>query len=497
MGIYLNRDDSGHLTASDTVTDTLTLTASDGTEQQIIITITGSDTTAIITGDSQSTLLKTDTSANGIVTIYDPDAPTQPTMPNQSFTGSYGTLTTNSNGTWSYVVNPNAVAVLNDNEQVQDSFTINASDGSQHQMQMTVTGDEDAPVVSGVFTAAATETDSDQAVASVAGTLSISDADRSHSPVFNNTTLSGTYGELVLANGQWTYTLDRAGHAGQLTTGDIVTETMTLTATDGTEQTISITITGTDTTAIISGDKQATLQKTDTSASGTVNLFDPDATTQPTLPNQTHVGTYGILTTNSDGTWSYAVNPSAVATLNDNEQVQDSFTITASDGSQHQIVMTVTGDEDIPVVTGDFIAAATETDSDEAVASVSGTLGISDADRSDSPVFNNTTVNGTYGELILTNGQWTYTLDRAGQAGQLTTGDTVTETITLTATDGTEQTIGITITGTDTTAIISGDKQSTLLKTDTTASGTVSLFDPDASIQPTLPNQAHTVLTVL
>ncbi|RXJ71847.1 hypothetical protein CS022_19485 [Veronia nyctiphanis] len=112
------------------------------------------------------------------------------------------------------------------------------------------------------------------------------------------------------------------------------------------------------------------------------------------------------MTTNSDGTWSYVVNPDAVAALNDNQQAQDSFTITASDGSQHQIVMTVTGDEDAPVVSGVFSTAATETDSDEAVASVSGTLGISDADNADSPSFTDTTVDGTYGSLVLTSGQW-------------------------------------------------------------------------------------------
>ncbi|WP_349266997.1 VCBS domain-containing protein [Veronia pacifica] len=487
----LDRDKSGHLTTGDTLQDTLYLSATDGTQQIITIDITGSDTTATISGDRQSILQKTDTTDSGTVVFFDPDATTQPTLPNQQHAGIYGTLTTNSDGTWHYAISPASVATLNDNEQAQDPFTITASDGSQHQILITVTGDEDAPVVSGLFSAATTETDSDEAVASVSGSLAISDADNGDNPSFADTTVNGTYGDLVLTNGQWTYTLDRAGQAGQLTTGDIVNDTLTLTATDGTEQQITITITGSDTTAIISGNTQSTLLKTETSANGTVYLFDPDATAQPTLPNLTHAGTYGSLTTNSNGSWNYAANPAAVITLDNNEEALDSFTITASDGSQHQIIITVTGDEDAPIISGLFSAAVTETDSDESVASVTGSLTISDADRSDSPVFTDTTVVGTYGELVLTNGEWVYTLDR-DDSGHLTASDTVTDELTLIATDGTEQEITITITGTDTTAIITGESQSTLQKTDITASGTVNLHDPDAITQPTLLNQLYT-----
>ncbi|RXJ71849.1 hypothetical protein CS022_14935 [Veronia nyctiphanis] len=478
---------SGHLTTGDSVTDTLRLIATDGTEQIITIAVTGTDTTAIISGDSQSTLLKHHASGSGTVNLYDPDAATQPTLPDKQHTGNYGTLTTHTDGTWHYAVATNDIRPLNDNEQAQDIFIITASDGSQHQIVMTVTGADDAPIVSGLFSAAATETDSDEAVASVSGTLSILDYDTADSPSFDGITQPGQYGSLVVSGGQWTYTLDR-DKSGHLTSGDNVQDTIYLSATDGTQQIITINIAGSDTTAVISGDKQSMLLKTDTTATGNVSLFDPDAENQPTLLNQPYVGTYGTLTTNSDGSWSYVVDPSAVATLNDNEQAQDVFIITASDGSQHQIVMTVTGDEDTPVVSGVFNAVATETDSDEAVASVTGTLAISDADNADTPSFTDTTVIGTYGELVLTNGRWTYSLNR-DDSGHLKSGDTVTDTLTLTATDGTEQQITITITGSDTTAVITGDSQSTLLKTDTTATGTVSLFDPDNTSQPTLPSQ--------
>ena len=57
-----------------------------------------------------------------------------------------------------------------------------------------------------------------------------------------------------------------------------------------------------------------------------------------------------------------------------------------------------------------------------------GTLGISDVDADDSPVFNDTTVGATYGSLALVGGNWTYTLNQ-GAVQDLDAGDVVTDTI--------------------------------------------------------------------
>ncbi|RXJ74011.1 hypothetical protein CS022_04995 [Veronia nyctiphanis] len=166
---------------------------------------------------------------------------------------------------------------------------------------------------------------------------------------------------------------------------------------------------------------------------------------------------------NSDGSWEYVVDPNKIVPLDGGEQAHDSFTFTASDGSVHEIVMTVTGTEDVPVVSGIFSGTLTESDSDEVPASATGSISIADADTADTPVFEDTTVTGQYGQLILENGQWTYTLIPS-LSGQLKDGDEVTEDIDLIATDGTVQRISIDITGSNTTATITGEKQSTLVK---------------------------------
>ncbi|RXJ74012.1 hypothetical protein CS022_05000 [Veronia nyctiphanis] len=180
---------------------------------------------------------------------------------------------------------------------------------------------------------------------------------------------------------------------------------------------------------------------------------------------------------NSDGSWEYVVDPNKIVPLDGGEQAHDSFTFTASDGSVHEIVMTVTGTEDVPVVSGIFSGTLTESDSDEVPASATGSISIADADTADTPVFEDTTITGQYGQLILDNGQWTYTLIPS-LSGQLKDGEKVTEEIDLIASDGTVQTISIDITGSNTTASITGEKQSTLGEGQTSATGKVILHDP-------------------
>ena len=90
------------------------------------------------------------------------------------------------------------------------------------------------------------------------------------------------------------------------------------------------------------------------------------------------------------------------------------------------------------MVSGDFSGNVTEGDLGDVV-TATGTLAISDVDGDDNPDFADTTQAGTYGSLALVGGNWTYTLNQ-GSVQDLDAGDTVTDTITLTATDGTPKT---------------------------------------------------------
>ncbi|KKA44824.1 VCBS domain-containing protein, partial [Salinivibrio sp. KP-1] len=103
----------------------------------------------------------------------------------------------------------------------------------------------------------------------------------------------------------------------------------------------------------------------------------------------------------------------------------DTITLTASDNTQQDIVITITGTDDLPEVTGNFTGSVTEGNVGDAAVTASGTIAISDVDGDDAPTFADVTQAGTYGSLDLVNGSWTYTLDQSA-VQNLDAGDEVT-----------------------------------------------------------------------
>ena len=96
----------------------------------------------------------------------------------------------------------------------------------------------------------------------------------------------------------------------------------------------------------------------------------------------------------------------------DSDPVIRSITVLSVDGTEHEVVISITGTEDAPVVTGTFTGKVTEGNLGDVV-TATGTITISDVDNGDELEFSNTTATGTYGELALVDGKWTYTLDQS------------------------------------------------------------------------------------
>lgn len=147
-----------------------------------------------------------------------------------------------------------------------------------------------------------------------------------------------------------------------------------------------------------------------------------------------------------DGSFSY--------THDDSENLLDSFTYQVSDGVHTSVVATATVNvnplnDNVSVAAGDFAGAVTEGDAGD-VEAASGTISITDIDVTDTPVFADITISGLYGSLDLAAGTWTYTLTQSS-VQFLDLSDVDTDTITLTASDGTSHDIVITITGTNDT----------------------------------------------
>ena len=87
--------------------------------------------------------------------------------------------------------------------------------------------------------------------------MTVSDVDDGQAIFQVPPSLNGTYGTFTFdaANGQWTYTLDNSRAATQaLNVGSAVTDTLTVTSSDGTaSQNIVVNVTGANDAAVISG----------------------------------------------------------------------------------------------------------------------------------------------------------------------------------------------------------------------------------------------------
>src|SRR5690606_10275864 len=176
---------------------------------------------------------------------------------------------------------------------------------------VTVAAADDAPVISGVYPGMRSDFVS-AAAATLTYTLSLRDA----LPIFNDqasTAGSNGYGSFELVGGAWTYTLDNAT-VQDLDAGDSVTDSITYTATDGTTQVITVTITGANDAPVITSSAQTgTVTEDGTlTASGQVTATDVDAGAVLTYSVNTTNGSYGTLALNSaTGAWEYTLNNAA------------------------------------------------------------------------------------------------------------------------------------------------------------------------------------------
>jgi len=541
-----NTSAANALDAGDTVYDYFNYTLSDGTATDtatITITVTGvdDDITAVNDYDSVSEGSSISRSAGTSYDIdsddTDPDASSSQSITairlgstegagtagtiGQALTGTYGQLTLNSDGSYTYAANQDAANVLDAGDYVYDYFNYTVTSGSQTDtavIRITVGGVNDAPVAAndtGSVNEGETltvtdgsgdiiddnDTDVDASsnlrVASVrTGGVEGSGTGGSISSG-SSRTVTGTYGTLVLnSNGSYTYTADQSA-ADALDAGDTVTDVFNYTLTDGSATdiaTITITVNGVDDDITAVNDYDSLYENATISrdAGSTYDIdrddVDPDASSSQSITairlgstegagtagtiGQALTGTYGQLTLNSDGSYTYAANQAAAEALDLGDRVYDYFNYTVTSGSQTDtavIIIMVTGVNDTPEAADDTgsvnegetltvtdgsgdIIESNDTDADASaylrVASVrlGGVEGSGDAGTIGSAL------TGTYGQLTLNaNGSYTYVANQDA-ANALDAGDQVTDVFNYTLTDGRATdtaTITITINGVD------------------------------------------------
>ncbi|TKE64822.1 VCBS domain-containing protein [Vibrio sp. F12] len=402
----VDNDDVQYLDDNEFVTEVYTVTAIDGTTSEVTITINGADDPSEITvgeGDSDMGEVTEDVDvdpesndlmATGTLTITDVDANDVAAFePNGMFNpeGStnetaLGMLTITDDGAWTYVVDNDDVQYLDDDEFVTEVYTVTAIDGTTSEVTITINGADDPSEIT------VGEGDSDMGEVTedvdvdpesndlmATGTLTITDVDANDVAAFQpNGTFNpeGSTNETALGmltitdDGAWTYVVDN-DDVQYLDDDELVTEVYTVTAIDGTTSEVTITINGADDPSEITvgegdsdmgevtEDVDVDPDTNELSASGTLTITDVDTSDMPAFkPNgvftpigSTYALALGMLTITPEGAWSYVVDNDAVQYLNDDDVVIERYVVTAIDGVEHVIEITINGVNDAPEAT--------------------------------------------------------------------------------------------------------------------------------------------------
>ena len=202
-------------------------------------------------------------------------------------------------------------------------------------------------------------------------------------------------------SGNWSYSADNSQNAIQaLGAGDQLTDTLTVQSADGTTHNIVITINGTNDVAVISGTETGAVTEDSAgtlTTSGALTISDTDAG-EAAFSAETVSGSYGSLTIDESGNWSYSADnsQSAIQSLGNGDQLTDTLTVQSADGTTHNIVITINGTNDAAFISG--LETGTVTEDSAGTLTTSGYLDASDADSGEG-AFNAETVAGSYGSL--------------------------------------------------------------------------------------------------
>ncbi|RDJ14911.1 VCBS domain-containing protein, partial [Rhizobium grahamii] len=429
---------------------------------------------------------------------------------------------------WTFSAPDKTFDYLSANDHVTLKYTVLLNDGDGGKVSQVVTivinGTNDAPVITGGST-------SDWVVehgydwfglprgeSTASGTLTKTDADLDDNSsndswsiapragqVVDGSSVKGLYGSIsVDANGKWTYTLDNTLASTQGLALDAkasekfdvtVTDTHGATAT----QTITVNILGSNDAPVIA-DSHATGSVIEAGAgtngiatiSDTLVKSDVDSDDNATNDSwgvgnpwsTADNGKYGSLSIDQAGKWTYTLDNSRSDTqgLSAGKVVTETFQVWVTDSHGERdvqnVVITITGTNDAPVITGGttsatVIEAGAGTNGD---ASESGTLNKTDVDSDDnsgndswsvvassSQTQDGSSVKGVYGKLSVDQaGKWTYTLDNSLPATQaLKNGDNKVESFTVQVTDShgatDTQTVTITVRGTNDAPVANDD----------------------------------------
>ncbi|WP_163132570.1 VCBS domain-containing protein [Agarivorans sp. Alg241-V36] len=388
--------------------------------------------------------------------------------------GQYGQLTINpDNGQWQYQLDNQqpATLALTEGQKGVEHFVVSVTDSAgemvKQDLSIQVLGTNEQAIIGGGFSGVLIEDkDLHQGQLHADGVLTVTDVDNGQNQ-FQATVQQGQFGSLSINElGHWTYTADNSQTVIQgLKTGESLTDTLVVHSVDGTEQKITVTISGTDDKAVIGGTSTASLTEDkdlhqgQLHVDGTLTVTDLDYG-QNQFQAGVQQGQFGSLSINELGHWTYTADNSqaVIQGLRTGESLTDTLVVHSVDGTEQKITVSINGTDDKAVIAGTATASLTEDkDLHQGQLHVDGALTVTDLDNGQNQ-FQANVLQGQFGTLSINNlGHWTYTADNSQQAIQgLKTGESLTDSLIVHSVDGTEQKITVSINGTDDKAVIAG-----------------------------------------
>uniref|UniRef100_UPI003BA2263B retention module-containing protein n=2 Tax=Aeromonas dhakensis TaxID=196024 RepID=UPI003BA2263B len=492
-----------YLGEGETKVETFVVESVDGTTHTVTITITGVNDSAVIGGVDSGNVVEDETTPTltetSTLTVTDVDGADEAKFlagNGTPSTGALGSLTITEGGAWTYNVDNSKVQYLGEGETKVETFVVESVDGTTHTVTITITGVNDAAVITGTDTGGVTEDESNPTLTET-GTLTVTDVDGADEAKFvagNGTPSAGALGSLsITEGGAWTYNVDNS-KVQYLGEGETKVETFVVESVDGTTHTVTITITGVNDSAVIGGADSGNVVEDETNPTltetGTLTVTDVDGADEAKFVagNGTpSAGALGSLSITEGGAWTYNVDNSKVQYLGEGETKVETFTVESVDGTTHTVTITITGVNDAAVITGTDIGGVTEDESNPTLTET-GTLTVTDVDGADEAKFvagNGTPSAGALGSLSITEGgTWTYNVDNS-KVQYLGEGETKVETFVVESVDGTTHTVTITITGVNDAAVITGTDTGGVTEDESnptlTETGTLTVSDVDGA----------------
>ena len=171
------------------------------------------------------------------------------------------------------------------------------------------------------------------------------------------------YGTYTLTDaGLWTYTLDNSNADVQAhNVGQILSDTFTVFAVDGTSQVVTIIINGANDAAVVSGATTGSVVEAGGVANGTpgtptatgnlssTDVDDPNDLWTAVSTATASVSGFGSYTLTAAGLWIYTLDNTnaTVQSLNAGQTLTDTFTATTIDGTSQVVTVTINGADDI------------------------------------------------------------------------------------------------------------------------------------------------------